>query len=192
MAVATFTADPDSDLTDYTATIAWGDGSSTQGTVDGQDGNFTVSGNHTYLSAGIYTLSVTVTGPDGTPVTASGVENIATGAVTQVSGFQIGVSVGQSGEVVGEFGYGNPLAPASAFTAWIDPGDGSGPVVGTVASLGDGLFSVSLPHGYASAGPYTATITVTDPHGAQTTSTSTVEVGDIVAGEPATLTAAAF
>ncbi|MBC9823150.1 ExeM/NucH family extracellular endonuclease [Terrabacter sp. MAHUQ-38] len=52
---ATFTdADP---LDTHTASIAWGDGSSSTGTVTGSS----VSGSHAYTAAGFYTLTVTVT-----------------------------------------------------------------------------------------------------------------------------------
>jgi len=52
---ATFTdADP---LDTHTASIAWGDGSTSAGTVTGG----TVSGRHVYSAAGIYTVTVTVT-----------------------------------------------------------------------------------------------------------------------------------
>ncbi|KRB44032.1 ExeM/NucH family extracellular endonuclease [Terrabacter sp. Root181] len=52
---ATFTdADP---LDTHTATVAWGDGQSSAGTVTGG----TVSGSHVYTAAGIYTVTVTVT-----------------------------------------------------------------------------------------------------------------------------------
>jgi predicted extracellular nuclease len=52
---ATFSdADP---LDTHTATIAWGDGSTTEGTVTGG----TVSGSHVYTAAGVHTATVTVT-----------------------------------------------------------------------------------------------------------------------------------
>jgi predicted extracellular nuclease len=48
----------DADRVDtHTATVEWGDGSSSAGTVDGG----TVSGSHTYSTAGSYTVRVTVT-----------------------------------------------------------------------------------------------------------------------------------
>ncbi len=51
---ATFT-DPDAGDT-HTATVDWGDGSSSTGTV----GSGTVSGSHSYAAAGVYTLKLTV------------------------------------------------------------------------------------------------------------------------------------
>src|SRR5262249_8440059 len=64
--VATF-QDPGSPDTpsDFTATIDWGDGTITPGTVTGGGGFFTVTGTHTYtdeIQGGIY--GVTVTEPE--------------------------------------------------------------------------------------------------------------------------------
>jgi hypothetical protein len=58
---------------DFTATINWGDGTSSQGTVNGANGNFTVTGNHTYTNGGQFTASVQVA--DIAPGTASGSAN---------------------------------------------------------------------------------------------------------------------
>jgi hypothetical protein len=44
----------------YTATIDWGDGTTSTGTVSGSNGAFTVSGKHTYAVAGAYTITTTV------------------------------------------------------------------------------------------------------------------------------------
>ena len=57
--VATFT---DSTSETYTATIAWGDGGSSTGTVDTSTSPYTVSGTHTYAEDGSFTVSVTIAG----------------------------------------------------------------------------------------------------------------------------------
>jgi hypothetical protein len=74
----------------------------------------------------------------------------------------------------------------------VTPGDGSGSVTGTLESLGGGEYGVYLSHNYSQHGAYTATVVVTGPGSVQTTVTSTVEVGDIYAGESGTLTVAQF
>jgi PKD repeat protein len=59
--VATFTT---TNLTntqdDFTATIDWGDGNTTTGVITGSDGNFSVSGSHTYTTSGAFTVRVAV------------------------------------------------------------------------------------------------------------------------------------
>lgn len=63
--VATF-AGPNLASADYTATINWGDGTNTYGTVSGSGGNYSVAGTHTYISAPAYlTLSVSITDTQG-------------------------------------------------------------------------------------------------------------------------------
>jgi hypothetical protein len=47
--LATFTdADPGGTLSDYSATIDWGDGTTSGGVIGSSNGVFTVSGSHTY------------------------------------------------------------------------------------------------------------------------------------------------
>ena len=62
MSVATFS---DSNLTDtagsFSATIDWGDGVTTAGSVVGAAGSFTVQGGHTYTEEGSDTASITLT-----------------------------------------------------------------------------------------------------------------------------------
>ena len=60
--VATFTDDnPFGVAGDFTATINWGDGQTSTGSVrDNPLGGFEVTGSHTYASAGVFTTTVTV------------------------------------------------------------------------------------------------------------------------------------
>ena len=52
--------DPAAPLTDFTATINWGDSSSSSGTVSGSGGSYSVAGSHTYASTGYFNVSVHV------------------------------------------------------------------------------------------------------------------------------------
>lgn len=78
-AVATFTdANPNSQAADYTATVSWGDGAVSAGTVTGTaGGTFTVSGSHSYAEDGTYPISVTVVDNGGARVSVSGTATIA-------------------------------------------------------------------------------------------------------------------
>src|SRR6201987_1080890 len=59
--VASFTDTNTSELASaFTATIDWGDGQTTAGTVVGSNGHFTVEGGHTYADESSYPALVTV------------------------------------------------------------------------------------------------------------------------------------
>ncbi len=78
--VATFTdADPNRVASDYTASINWGDGSSsTAGTVSAAaGGGFEVKGSHTYAASGQYTIAVTINDVGGAKATATGSADVA-------------------------------------------------------------------------------------------------------------------
>ncbi|HEY8863153.1 MAG TPA: hypothetical protein VIO37_03155 [Candidatus Dormibacteraeota bacterium] len=58
--VATFTdADPGGVVSDYTATISWGDGTTSAGVVSAQGSGFTVSGSHTF-GEGRFTITTSI------------------------------------------------------------------------------------------------------------------------------------
>jgi hypothetical protein len=65
--VATFTdADPGGAVGDYSAQINWGDGTAASaGTISAAGGGFTVTGSHTYATAGSYTVTVTISDTGG-------------------------------------------------------------------------------------------------------------------------------
>lgn len=54
---------------DFVATINWGDGNTTAGTISGSGGAFVVSGSHTYFNPGTFAVTVTLT--DDAPGTAT-------------------------------------------------------------------------------------------------------------------------
>jgi hypothetical protein len=59
--MATFT-DPDTldSASDFSATINWGDGTSSSGTITGANGSFSVTGRHNYGAAGSFPIAVTI------------------------------------------------------------------------------------------------------------------------------------
>jgi CSLREA domain-containing protein len=83
--VATFTnADPFGSPSSYSATVSWGDGDSSDGTIsDSGGGTFTVSGSHIYTSPGSDTFNVHITHNQGftTPATAQGSATVSSDAV---------------------------------------------------------------------------------------------------------------
>ncbi len=85
--VATFKdADPAGVASDYTASIDWGDGSSTAGTVSAAaGGGFAVAGSHTYASSGAYQTTVTINDAGGATTTATGSANVLPNPPTVVT-----------------------------------------------------------------------------------------------------------
>jgi hypothetical protein len=74
--VATFSDAPSDPANDFKASIAWGDGHTSKGTIKAQTGGgFTVTGTHKYAAAGTFTISVTITdiGSSVTTVTSTAV-----------------------------------------------------------------------------------------------------------------------
>jgi len=73
-ATATFTdAAPTGTLSDFSATIDWGDSSTSAGTIAGGPGTaqYSVSGSHTYASTGYFTVTTKVTDVGGSTSTAT-------------------------------------------------------------------------------------------------------------------------
>jgi Fibronectin type III domain len=70
-------ANPDGKASDYTATIKWGDGSSTAGTISAAaGGGFEVKGSHSYTGGGVYKTSVTISDVGGSKATATSSANV--------------------------------------------------------------------------------------------------------------------
>jgi hypothetical protein len=76
--VASFTdADPKGTAGDYSATISWGNGKTSSGTIAPNGlGGFTVSGDITYASVGTYTVHVTIQDAGGAMTSADSTANV--------------------------------------------------------------------------------------------------------------------
>ncbi|HEX7446380.1 MAG TPA: PKD domain-containing protein, partial [Pirellulales bacterium] len=185
LVVASFTdADPNGTVSDYTATIDWGDGATTTGGITttlppsaGQAaaGTFYVTGGHTYVEDGAYTItvkiadaggatatatsSVTVTEPDliGTAASITGQERVALGAVSGSA------NPAAPQAVVATFTHGSNSEATTDFTAAIDWGDGTSSTgaVEAVSPAGTG-YQVVGAHTYLDEGTYEVTVTISD------------------------------
>ena len=62
-------ADPNGTASDYTATINWGNGSSSTGTISTNSTSFTATGSHTYAKHQTYTVTVTIKDAGGSSTT---------------------------------------------------------------------------------------------------------------------------
>ncbi len=76
--VTSFTdADPNAAASDFTATIAWGDGQSSAGTVSPvPGGGFAVSGSHKYAAKGSYAVAVHVADEGGSTADVVGTAQV--------------------------------------------------------------------------------------------------------------------
>jgi hypothetical protein len=162
-----------------TATINWGDSSSSDGTVSppNTQGQRDVSGTHTYAEEGTYTIDVVLKEtPTGVSFKATGTANVADAPLT-ASGVAFSTAVGDpfSGPVA-TFTDADPGGVATDYTVTIDWGDGS-TSGGSAAANGAAGFDALGAHTYATAGSKTVTVTVTDAGGASAAATSTATVG---------------
>jgi hypothetical protein len=176
--VANFTDAPGTTASNYTASILWGSGlATTQGTITGSNGNFVVSGNFTYTTAGSNVVTVTITRvTDSKTVTAtaaalvSGQLNLVPSqALTSTAGQQFSGTVATLVDAQG--------GKASDFIASIDWGDGSasqGSIV-TVTPPGTGAtpyLAVIGTHTYGQPYTYSIVVTVTRVASGQTVKTA--------------------
>lgn len=172
--VATFT-DPDTSATagEYSASISWGDGSTSAGSIAGSAGHFSVAGTHTYAEEGAYTISVKITDVDNAAnsATASTPAKVNDAAL-HATGVNAKSKLAFSG-VVATFTDDDPNGTLSDYTASISWGDGS-------TSSGSfpvaDRFEVFGSHRYKKTGTYTVTVTIRDAGGSIATATSTITV----------------
>jgi hypothetical protein len=188
-AVATF-SDTDATKTpaSFTATINWGDATTTAGTIVGGSGVFTLNGQHTYAEEGTFTVTASVT--ENAPGVASG---SGTGTATVTEGdvltptpmtFAATAAVPFSGPVAA-FSDTNTTSVPGGFVVTINWGDGN-TTAGTVTG-GGGSFTASGSHTYATNGSFVVAVTLADvaPGTATATASSTANVA------PASATAVA-
>jgi hypothetical protein len=152
----------------FAATIHWGDGSQSSGTVVGSYGVFSVQGTHTYAvdsidnPGGVYAVSVTVSDPSGNTLTSNGtVEVVRPQLSLTVANVNIGSSLALSNVQVAAFTDPNASDAASEFMAQIDWGDGT-PLDNSavIQEVSPGLFAVLGSHTYSADDWYTMTVTI--------------------------------
>jgi hypothetical protein len=177
--VATFNDSTPGDIaSDFTATIDWGDGTTSTGTVVGPGPSFSVQGGHTYADEGNDQASVTLTRiSDQAKSTVSGTVAVAEHDSLTPGGVQFFPMLGVAyNNVVATFSDSDPATPATDFVATIDWGDGT-TTPGTVSGS-NGSFSVSGSHTYNASGQKAVSVSIADdtPGTATTTAHSTAAV----------------
>jgi hypothetical protein len=132
--LATFT-DPAGaeDVGDYTASIDWGDGTTSTGVIapSGQTGSptavFTIGGSHQYAEQGSYTVTVTVSHDAAPTATATSTANVSDPALVGTGGFTISAVAGivSTPQTVATFTDPGGAEALRHYGATIDWGDGT-------------------------------------------------------------------
>jgi hypothetical protein len=178
--VAAFADADNQPASSYTATITWGDGGSSAGTVaQTGSGEYTVSGSNTYAEEGSDPVSVQISDSDGSSTQASSSATVADASLaasgTGSASSPVPTTPSFSGPVASLTDQ-TPGGSASDFTATIDWGDGSSSA-GTVSGDG-GSYTVGGSHSYAADGPYTVAVHVSDVGGSSADATTSLLVYD--------------
>src|SRR3984893_13495278 len=162
--VAGFT---DTNLSDtassFTATIDWGDGTTSTGTVVGSNGHFTVEGGHTYADENQFPALVTVTRTaDSSQLLIAGTVAVADTDNFTPHGATITYTPNTplTNVTVATFTDTNTQNVAGDFTAQIDWGDGT-ITTGTVQGSA-GSFSIVGSHTYTAAGEFAVSVAFAD------------------------------
>jgi hypothetical protein len=194
--VATFTdANTASVPSDFTATINWGDATTSAGMISGGSGTFQVSGTHTYAATGTFSVMVTMTenAPGTATATVTSTAHVAAGLAVVANDFSTPEDTPFNGPVA-SVSDANTSLTASSFVATINWGDGTLATEGTVTGA-TGTFNVIGQHTYADEGTFTTTVTVTEIGGggatASDTGTATVTEADVLTGTPVNFSAKA-
>ncbi|HVA46390.1 MAG TPA: FG-GAP-like repeat-containing protein [Pirellulales bacterium] len=180
--VGVFTdADSTAASSDYTATIDWGDGSTSSGSVVGlgtQTSAFGVVGQHTYANSGTDFVAVIVNDTGGATAKLGNESRIA--AAETISGAGLPIAGVESSPLtnvaLATFTVANGSPEPSAMAATIDWGDGS-TSAGSV-SLSAGIYTVSASHTYSEEGTKSVTVALADTSGATATATGTATISD--------------
>ena len=188
--VATFvdTGGPENASLDYSATIDWGDGMTTTGTISGPDQNgvFYVQGTHAYAEesdtahGGLPTITVTITHESAPPVQVTDTAIVAEAPLVATPGAAISTSAGQdvTAAVATFVDTGGPENATLDYSASIDWGDGNTTTGAIIGPDQNGVFTVIGDHAYSSDGFYTINVTITHESAPPVTVSTSATVTD--------------
>jgi hypothetical protein len=158
------------------ATIDWGDGATSTGTIPAGTSNYTVRGRHTYAQAGHPDLVTTVRDICGNASASAHSAVTIADAPLKAAGVPVSAYARYPVTVpVATFTDGNPLAKPADFTATVDWGDGStGPA--TVTAGSGGGFTVTGTTTYPNPDVYPVSVSILDVGGSTATATTNATV----------------
>jgi Bacterial Ig-like domain/Planctomycete extracellular len=162
----------------FTATVNWGDGNVTAGSIVISGGTYKVVGSHTYIEGGSYPIVVSVTQLGGGTATGSETE-IVQGLPFNVSGTTIVLREGDGYTgVLAHFVDTAPLPQGPGhYFATINFGDGTSGVGAILVNPAGGFDVVDQSGHVYGGGNYNLTITISDP-GTVATATTAAIVAD--------------
>jgi streptogramin lyase len=171
-------ANPNALISDFTATIAWGDGTNSSGTITQPGGigtSFNVTGSHLYADEGTYSVTVQVADPLNATGTAVSTADVADAPLTAQGLTLASVDDLPLAGAIASFTDANPVAPTSDFSASIDWGDGS-TSTGVITQPGGvgTAFQVLGNHTYLGARSYSVSVQIDDAGGSTASASSTV------------------
>ena len=168
-------------LDTFTVSVDWGDATAKGAPALGADGR-SFAASHTYATEGSYSLTVTIADRDGASgsATANVVVRHRNVAPSNVTLGAAAVTQGASTSLTGAFSDSDSSDTHSVVLNWGDS------TQSTTVSLAAGVTTFGATHGYATAGTWTVSATVTDPASASTSASTQA----VVNAAPATTTGA--
>jgi hypothetical protein len=157
---------PGAPASDFSATVTWGDGSQSAGTVSSAGSRFQVTASHAYASAGSFAAAVTITDKGGSQARAQATVDVAA-SHAQASFTAPAGSLPAGQQLILDASASRSSGATVKSFAWTMNGQ-------PVAAC-DGSTS-QLSTRFSAPGSYTFALTVTDSSGARTTAARTVVV----------------
>jgi uncharacterized repeat protein (TIGR01451 family) len=181
-AVATFTdGTPNAPVSDFSATIQWGDGTSSNGSISVAGGQITVSGSHVYPEDATDTISVSIRDVGGTQASGQVAITIAEPSTNATPVFIGGFEFSPlNNTTLITFTHGGGQEPPAAFTASINWGDGT-TAAGTVIQVA-AVYAVLGSHTYMDEGTYSIAVTVSEDSGSTTFQTTAMMLEELLPG----------
>jgi hypothetical protein len=167
------------EVTNYSATITWGDGSGPYPAtlVPGFPG-IDVIGTHTYTEHGGYPIMVQVSDIDGSSGSTNFRVTVCDARLRAHGVLASAVEATEFTSIVATFTDANPYGTIGDFTATIDWGDKTPLTLGTIVTNESGGFAVMGTHTYAHQRSYGYHVKIEDVGGSRTWASGTVCVSD--------------
>lgn len=165
----------------YAATINWGDGSVSAGTISYQPSlsQFLVAGNHVYSNFGTETVSVTISHGTVPNVTVTDTAIVTDPPVVAQGGFNFTGTEGATAaaQTVATFTDQYPISPKSQYSATIYWG-GLSSSAGTIVPAGNQQYNVRASHLYAEEGSGAINVVIVKDNNSTVTAVSSYNIAD--------------